>query len=110
MPVQRSGQPGLITTLGANVAISGNEVSDWFEVTGIEEIRLGRTATGGTYVCEVDWSRDGTNVDWVETVTVPEKGSAAIKPPAPWMRLRVRNTSTTAAFTAHRTNAMGFAR
>lgn len=102
--------PHLAFTDGTLLAANSEQVSGWLEVGGHENIRIGKTSTGGTYALEIDWGRDETTVDWTETVVVPEGGTVSVDIPAPFARIRVSNTDGVAAFSAHRTNVMLYAR
>lgn len=89
------------------LAVGANEQGAWRNVDQVAVIVVSRTATGGTYVIEVDWSRDGVAVDLVETLAVPNNGRLEVRPAARFARFRVHNTDAVTAFTAHRTLAYG---
>ncbi len=93
----------LLWTDATLVGISGAVVSGWTNVRGQQELRISRNQAGGTYGFEIDWSRDGATVDFTEAITTTEDDQVNQPIAAEWARFRVRNTSTTAAFTAHRT-------
>jgi len=90
------------------VAALGNSVSTWFDIgkqTPVTEVT--RTNTGGTYVFEVDWSRDGGSTTMTtDTITTTAGAPAQITGKARWCRFRVRNTHATNAFTAHTTTVL----
>lgn len=63
-----------------------------------------RTNTGGTYVFEIDWSRDGGSTTLTtDTITATAGAYTEITSKARWCRLRVKNTHGTVAFSAHST-------
>ena len=101
--------PHLVWSDGTLVPAAGSAASGFQKVGGHERLVIGRTATGGTYGFEIDWSRDGTTVDFTQAVTVADADSASVDICAPYARFRVNNTGG-ADFTAHRTNVMLFAR
>jgi hypothetical protein len=88
-----------------NVAALGNAQSGWIDI-GKQTPSLGvlRTTTGGTYVFEVDWSRDGgATTLTTDTVTTVAGEFAPATSKARWCRCRVKNTHATVAFSAHST-------
>lgn len=89
------------------VAALGSAVSGWLDIgKSTPDLEVTRTNTAGTYVFEVDWSRDaGSTTLTTDTVTTVSGEPAAITGKARWARLRVRNTHATLAFTAHSTVA-----
>lgn len=63
-----------------------------------------RTSTAGTYVFEIDWSRDGgATTESTDTITAPAGTVTPITGKARWCRCRVKNTHATTAFSAHNT-------
>lgn len=94
-------------TSGTLVAASGADVSPWLDLTLIESLLLARTATGGAYALEIDWSRDGATADVTEAITLANNTSTKIPAATRFARVRVRNTDGVAAFTAHRTTVHG---
>lgn len=94
----------LLWTDATLVGISGAVASPWVNVRGQEDLRISRNQAGGTYQFEIDWSRDGVTVDFTEVVNTVEDDQVSQPVGAEWARFRVRNTNTTVAFTAHRTN------
>lgn len=91
---------------GTLVAAAGASVSGWQDVSNFDVITISRTAAGGVYAFEIEWSRNRSVVDVTEVVTVGNNGRVDIKPAAPFARFRVRNTDAVTAFTAHRTNVV----
>lgn len=94
----------LLWTDDSNVAANGNVVSGWINVKGAEEVRISRNSSGGAYAFEIDWSRDGVTVDYVDPVTVPDDDSVTVQTAGLFARFRVRNTDAVLSFNAHRTN------
>lgn len=91
-----------------NIAAASNAVSGWVDVSDDPVLAIGRKSTGGTYVFEVDWSRDGVTSDFTETVTVADGTTVTKHAGAPFARFRVRNTDGVNAFTAHVTAVTGW--
>ena len=89
----------------ALVAAVSSTASGWFDIgKQTPDLEVTRTVTGGTYVLEADWSRDaGSTTMTTDTVTTTDGGTTVIVGKARWVRLRVRNTHATLAFTAHST-------
>ena len=89
------------------VAAVSNTASGWFDIgKQTPDLEVTRTNTGGTYVLEADWSRDGGSTTLTtDTITAPDGQTTAITSKARWVRLRVRNTHATLPFTAHSTVA-----
>ena len=105
-PVETNPAPAalvLLHTSGTLLGANGAEASGWKDISTKEELKIYRTAAGGTYALEVDWSRDGAAADVTEVITSANNTSAVKKVVAPFVRLRVRNTDAVTAFTAHRT-------
>lgn len=68
-----------------------------------ENFYIAKVNVAGTYVLEIDWSRDGSGVHVTETVTISDN-VPIVKPVAlPFAKFRVKNTHATNAFTTHRT-------
>jgi hypothetical protein len=97
-----------ITELAGNVAVGTPMVSGWKLVEDYDKIRLLRTAGGGTYGAEADWSDDGASVDQTETLAIPNNDQYEEDPKGRYMRLRV--TATGSTVTAHKTEASGVLR
>lgn len=91
----------------ALVAALSNTASGWLDIgKQTPDLEVTRTNTGGTYVLEVDWSRDGGSTTMTtDTITTVAGTAASITGKARWARLRVRNTHATLPFTAHSTVA-----
>lgn len=89
----------------ALVAALGNTQSAWQDIgKSTPDPEVTRTVTGGTYVFEVDWSRDGgSTVLSTDTITTADGVATSFTAKARWARFRVRNTHATLAFTAHST-------
>jgi hypothetical protein len=89
----------------ALVAALGQDQSGWIDIKKkAPPLDVLRTNTGGTYVFEVDWSRDGgTSTLQTDTITTTAGSYTSITSVARWCRLRVRNTHATLPFTAHST-------
>ena len=89
----------------ALVAALGSTASNWLDIgKSTPDMEVTRTVTSGTYVFEVDWSRDaGSSTLTTDTITTSDGGTSVITGKARWARLRVRNTHATLAFTAHST-------
>lgn len=99
----------MLFTSNTLLAAGGSSVSAWFDIQalGITALFLGRSAAGGVYVLEVDWSRDGVAVDVTEAVTPGNNATLKKEPGMRHCRFRVRNTDAVVAFTAHRTTVHG---
>lgn len=97
----------IIWTDGTNVGAASNVVSGFFNLGMKKDIRIGKVSVGATsvYAFEIDWSRDGSSVDFTETVVVTDLSSVTKNVAAPFARFRIRNTGA-GAFTSHRTNVM----
>lgn len=90
----------------ALVAASSNVQSGWIDIgKQTPDTEVTRTATGGTYALEVDWSRDNgaTTLSTDTTLTPADGATTVIIGKARWVRFRVRNTHAVTAFTAHDT-------
>lgn len=89
----------------ALVAAVSSTASGWFDIgKQTPDLEVTRTNTGGTYVLEADWSRDGgSSTLTTDTITAPDGQTSVIVGKARWVRLRVRNTHAALAFTAHST-------
>jgi len=89
----------------ALVAALGTTVSGWQDIgKQTPHMEVTRTVTGGTYVLEVDWSRDGGSTTLTtDTITTTNGETSSITGKARWARFRVRNTHATVAFSAHST-------
>lgn len=98
----------LLWSDGTLVAAAGNVVSAWVDVRTHEELRISRNQAGGVYAFEIDWSRDGSTVDFTEAVGTTEDDQVSQPIAATHARFRVRNTDAVNAFTAHRTNVYGW--
>lgn len=98
----------LLWTDGTLLGTGASVLSGWFNVRGAQELRISRASSGGTYAFEIDWSRDGANVDLTESVNTNDNNQASRPTAASWARLRVRNTDALNDFTAHRTNVYGW--
>lgn len=92
---------------GTLIGVSGAVVSGWVNVASYKDLRILRTAAGGTYAFEVDWGRATGVADITETVVVANNTSVSKPVGATWARFRVRNTDAVTAFTAHRTTVSG---
>jgi hypothetical protein len=94
-----------IWTNSTLVAALGNTVSGWIDIgKQTPSLDVLRTNTAGTYAFEVDWSRDGgASTLTTDTITTTAGTWTHITSKARWCRLRVRNTHSTNAFTAHST-------
>lgn len=100
----RRKQVGIWTT--TQLLAAGTSVqSSWIDIgKQAPSLDVLRTNTGGTYVFEVDWSRDGgATTASTDTITTTAGSYTPITSKARWCRLRVRNSHGTAAFTAHST-------
>ncbi len=107
-PVQtRSPALALLFTSGDLLAAGAAAASGFVDVSAVDQLVIGRTAAGGAYAFEVDWSRDGAAVDFTEVVAVAQATTTTKKVATAFARFRVRNTDGVAAFTAHRTNVAG---
>lgn len=86
----------------ALVAASSSTQSAWLDIgRRAPDLEVTATNTGGTYVCEVDWSRDGgATTASTDTVTTTPGVATVIAGKA---RLRVRNTNAVTPFAAHST-------
>lgn len=91
----------------ALLAAASSTESAWLDIgKQTPDLEVTRTNTGGTYVLEADWSRDdGAATMTTDTISTTAGEPAVIIGKARWVRLRVRNTHATAAFTAHSTVA-----
>lgn len=89
----------------ANVAALSQVQSGWVDIgKRAPMIDIIRTSTGGTYVFEIDWSRDGGSTTLTtDTVTITAATYTEVTSKARWCRLRVKNTHATVAFSAHST-------
>jgi hypothetical protein len=89
----------------ALLAAGGSSVSAWFDISRKAAFLVGtRTSTGGTYVLEIDWSRDGgATTLTTDTITTSPGVPIEIPTKARWFRSRVRNTHGSLSFTAHNT-------
>lgn len=96
-----------IFTSGTLVAATGSVQSGFLDVRNFNMLRISRTATAGAYALEIDWSRDGVNVDLTQAVALNNNSGIEVLVFLPFVRIRVRNTDALAAFTAHRTNVFG---
>jgi hypothetical protein len=97
-----------IDELSGNVAVGTPLVGAWKNVMDYDKVRFSRTAAGGTYGAEADWSNDGLTVDQVETLAIPNNDQYDEDPKGAYMRLRV--TATGSGLTAHKTSASGVLR
>lgn len=92
------------------LAATANATSAWMDVSARAELRIGRTAAGGTYAFEVDWARanPGAGAADITEVVVVANNTTVVKPVGmAWARFRARNTDAVTAFTAHRTVVSG---
>lgn len=89
------------------LALSSEVVSAFIDVREFDSLRIGRTNASGTYVFEIDWSRNGTTADFAEVVTVTTATTVTKDVAARFARFRVKNTHVTNAFTSHRTIVSG---
>lgn len=94
-------------TDGTLIAISSEVVSGWLDLEKVAHLHITRTATGGTYDFQIDWSRDGVTADVTETVTVGDNASVEKQVATRYARFRIRNTSGVIAFSAHRSVVSG---
>lgn len=86
------------------IAPTASETGAWSSIYGADNLYVYRSNTGGTYSLEFDWSRDGSTALFTETITTSGGGrSTPVQTISPYVRVRVRNTSVSAAFTAHTT-------
>lgn len=85
------------------VAFGANVASSFVNLLYYEDMLVGRTATGGTYAFEIDWSADGTTVLITEVFVVANNTTLRIPTAAPYARFRVKNTDGAVNFSAHRT-------
>lgn len=86
------------------VGTGGSDASQFLNISGSNSLFIYRTSTGGTYALEADWSRDGTTSLFTETLTTVSGGrSNVVATISPYVKLRVRNTHSTDAFTNHET-------
>jgi hypothetical protein len=87
-----------------NVAFGGQVQSGVIDVSQYEDITIGRSATGGTYVFEIDWyAADLTTLLITEAVVVANATTVQKFLAAPGARFRVKNTDGAVNFSAHRT-------
>lgn len=96
-----------VHTFSDLVGTNASVASGFIDVRNLDVLRVSRTATGGAYAFEVEWSRDGVAVDLTQALAVNNNAGAEIAVFLPFARFRVRNTDSLAAFTAHRTNVFG---
>lgn len=89
----------------ALLAALSNTASGWIDLgKQAPDTEVTRSAAGGTYAFEVDWSRDnGATTASTDTITTTDGGPTVIRGKARWVRFRVLNTHATLAFTAHST-------
>lgn len=89
----------------ALVAALGSVTSSWIDIgKRAPYLEVLRTNTGGTYAFEVDWSHDGgVTTASTETVTTTAGTTTRVSGKARWVRVRIRNTHATVAFSAHST-------
>jgi hypothetical protein len=92
----------------ALLAAGGSSVSAWFDISRHAAfLGITRTSTGGTYVLEIDWSRDGgATTLTTDTINTNPGTYTEVTPKARWFRSRVRNTHGSLAFTAHSTTVL----
>ena len=103
MSVRKSEVIRTDTTL---VAALGQSQSGWLDIgKRAPELEVVRTNTGGTYVLELDWSRDGGSSVFggIDTIVATAGVRTPIPAKARWVRVRVKNTHATNPFTAHST-------
>lgn len=96
-----------VWTDGTLVGPNGNKLSSWAEVGTMDKLRISRVSTGGTYVLEIHWSRDGVSVDVTQNLNIANNSGDEVLVFAPFVRFQVRNTDALAAFSSHRTNVFG---
>lgn len=98
---------GTIRSDATLVAALGASASGWVDLGDrAETLEVVATATGGTYVLELDWSNDAGASQLAGspfTVTPALGATTEIACRARWVRIRVRNTHATVAFSAHLT-------
>lgn len=88
---------------GSLVAGGAAVDSGWVDLTNLDSLRLMRAHAGGTYVLEVDWSRDGAAVDITQVLALNNNTTGELAVAARFARFRVRNSDALNAFTSHRT-------
>jgi hypothetical protein len=93
-------------TDGSNVPTATPVVSPWINVGGKQTINVTKKHTTGTYAATLEWSRDGSTVDFTTpALSLTDHVATVVTVVSPFVRLTI--TASVSNFTAHRTVVYG---